>query len=443
MKGVATLRAVPSVDKLKRDPALETFSDRIRTMAAQAAVNAVREALQAGNTMDAVDFACHEAARLSKASLSRAINLSGVILHTGMGRARLAPSVAHRIAEIAASHSLLELDPDSGARGDRQTHVRSLLQELTGAEDALVVNNCAAAVLLTLRALCTGTEVLLSRGQMVEIGGSFRMPDVVRESGCTLIELGCTNRTRLSDYESRIGENTSAILRCHPSNFEIVGFHEEPSLKELANLAHRNRIILIDDVGSGCLLDTTRFGLPKEPTLADAVKLGADVVLTSGDKLLGGPQSGIILGKSDVIEKIRRHPLARTVRADKLAIAGLRGTFELYAEGRELEVPVWKYASRRASELEAIARRIASAIEGAMVAEGSSEMGGGSMPGASIPTYRVGIPSNDAAKTLEQLRKHDPPVIGRIESQIVWLDPRTLEESEVPDVMEALRSLKP
>ncbi len=438
---MSDLRKVPSVDKLKRDPALGRFPDAVRSQAARLAVAQARKSIEQGHVFDLEAFAEREALRLTAPSLKPCINASGVVLHTGLGRARLPEEAVARIAEVAGSHSAVELDLETGRRGDRQDHVRGLLIELTGAEDALVVNNCAAAVFLTLNALCSGSEVILSRGQMVEIGGSFRMPDIVRQSGCALVEVGCTNRTRLSDYANAISDQTSAILRCHPSNFAIVGFHEEPSLNELSELARSRGKFLLDDAGSGCLLDTRQFGLAKEPTLQEAVSAGADIVMASGDKLLGGPQAGLIVGKAALIKRIRAHPLARAVRVDKLTLAGLEATLRLYSQNRAQDIPVWRSLSKDLTSVKRSAQRLKRACPGSVICEGATEVGGGAMPGNSVPSWRLGIPADDADELLAALRNNDPPIIGRIEDGKVWLDLRTVEDGELRTIENALRGL--
>lgn len=424
-------RSLPSVDKLSQSPELSAFAERVRRVAARGAVSEARARLSSGGEVDGVVERAVELARsLSEASLRPAVNMSGVVLHTGLGRARLAEAAVQHVERAAKDHSSLEFDEFTGGRGDRQEHVRGLLQELTGAEDALVVNNCAAAVVLSLNALASGKEVMLSRGQMVEIGGSFRLPEIVAQSGCVLREVGTTNKTRLQDYESAFSELTAAVLRCHPSNFKIVGFHEEPSAQELAAFCAARGVFLVDDVGSGCLVDTTQYGLPHERTLGEALGDGADVVTASGDKLLGGPQAGIIVGKAPVVSKIRAHPLARAFRVDKLTIAGLEATLRLYLEGRHEEIPVWRYVGRSLDEVRDLAVTLAEAVSGEAV-EGATEIGGGSLPGVTVPTYRVGIKDNNPEDMAALLRAQPVPVVGYIQDGIFWLDPRTAEKHEV------------
>ncbi len=434
------LRTLPKVDALSRAKALERFPERVRVAAARRVVAAMREAIRSGGGLDGhtpEEMAVRAAELIEATSLRPAINLSGVILHTGLGRARLAPSVAEHVAAVARAHSTVELDAETGKRGDRQEHVRELLMQLTGAEDAHVVNNAAAAVVLSLSALASGREVILSRGQMVEIGGSFRMPEIVVQSGCRLVEVGCTNKTRLSDYTKAIGEQTGAILRCHTSNFAIVGFAGQPSLGELAKLG----VAVIDDMGTGCIVDLSPFGLPAIPTIQGSLKAGADVVTASGDKLLGGPQAGLILGRRELIEKIRVHPLARALRVDKLTLAALEATLRLYATGRQSDIPTIRYISRPLDEVREFAVRLSTCVRNSTVAQGTTAIGGGSSPDAALATWRLGLSGRSPDKLLQTLREADPPIIGRIEDDVVWLDPRTLDDDEVEIVCEVLRSL--
>lgn len=442
---MSDLRQLPKVDALANSPALQAFSPKVRVRAAREAVNLLRTEIQSGNgkALRAPELLAAEiAVSIASPGLKPAINLSGVILHTGLGRARLAPSVAEHVARVAQGHAAVEFDLETGRRGDRQDHVRALLTELTGAEDALVVNNAAAGVMLTLSALCSGLEVILSRGQMVEIGGSFRMPDIVRQSGCRLVEVGCTNKTRLSDYEEAISDDTAAILRCHPSNFKIVGFTEEPSMEELAGLCEENALDLIDDQGSGCLIGLERYGLPHQTTLPETIAAGASIAIASGDKLLGGPQAGLIVGRKELIAQIKRHPLARCARIDKLTLAALEATLRLYIEGREDEIPTLRYLGREVSEVRRMAQTLAKAYGStATVEKGTTEVGGGSAPGTELPTYRVGLETDDPETLSQRLRQSDPPIVGRIEAGKVWLDPRTLEPAELKTVAEALKRL--
>jgi L-seryl-tRNA(Ser) seleniumtransferase len=434
---------LPSVDRLSRCAGMERFSPKTRVKAARAAIARVRAGgMKDPSLRDIVSLALSIAEQCEEPAVRPAVNLSGVVLHTGLGRARLAREAAERIESVARRAATVEIDLETGGRGDRQEAVRGLLTELTGAEDALVVNNCAAAVHLVLKSLAEDEGVVLSRGQMVEIGGSFRMPDIVRDSGCRLVEVGCTNRTRLDDYRAALETGCSVVLRCHRSNFAMTGFVAEPTAKETSGLARSFGALMIDDLGSGCLVDTTRFGLPKERTLAEAVADGADVVTASGDKLLGGPQSGIILGRAELVGRIRGHPLARALRIDKLSLAGLEATLRMYAEGRESDIPVWRAMARPLSDVRRDARRLAAAFPGeSETAPGTTELGGGSLPGAGVPTWRAGLHHRSPETLLAALRRSRPPVIGRIEKDRVWLDPRAADADDIRDAVAVLRSL--
>ncbi len=441
---MSELRKLPRVDTIADSDGLSAFSRPIRVQAARSAVALARKAAIAGKALTQADvemMAISEARAIETPSLRPAINMSGVVLHTGLGRARLAPSVARLVQVVANSHSNLELDLESGERGDRQEHVRSLLCEFTGAEDALVVNNAAAGVVLALSALAAGRGVILSRGQMVEIGGAFRLPEIVRQSGCVLAEVGCTNKTRLADYKNALNEETAAILRCHPSNFKIVGFTEEPSLRELVSLAREHDILCIDDMGSGCLVDTSRFGLPKQPTLREAVGSGAHLVIASGDKLLGGPQAGLVLGSRKAIDQLAKHPLARAFRIDKLSLTALEGTLSLYKAGRELEIPCLSYLARTAAEIKRSAVALAKAYPGGNVRETLTEVGGGCAPGIGVPSYSAVMPADNADELAAKLRASSPPIISRVQESAVWLDPRTAERDEVARVVQVLKAL--
>jgi len=385
-------------------------------------------------------------------SLRYAINATGVVLHTGLGRAVLAEAARRAVAEVAQGHSMLEIDRETGERGDRIDHVRALLCRLTGAEDATVVNNNAGAVLLAVTAIAQGREVIISRGQLVEIGGAFRMPDIIAQSGAKLVEVGTTNRTRLQDYEQAITPETALLLRCHPSNFRIVGFVEEVAASELAALAHRYQLPVLDDVGSGCLIDTEQFGLAHEPTLQESIQAGCDVVTCSGDKLLGGPQAGIILGKRHIVQHIRKHPLHRALRVDKLTLAALEATLRLYLNPADAfrEIPVLRALGTPLSAIRERAnlllRRLRKVLPGGAITislrEGVSAVGGGSLPGQQLPTVLVSLkPCRFGASALARaLRWQEPAVFTRIEQEQVVLDPRTLQEQEIELVVQAVVS---
>lgn len=432
------LSDLPKVDDLSRHPGLSEFPERIRVRAARAAIDEMRRSMLDGAKVDvgqSAELAALKAKDMMKSSLQSAINMSGVILHTGLGRARMARSVADEIERVARDHSYLELDEEEGLRGDRQVHVRDFLMQLTGAEDALVVNNAAAALVLALRTLAEAKNVLLSRGQMVEIGGSFRVPEIVKQSNCHLVEVGCTNKTHLADYE--VDAETGAILVCHRSNFEIVGFTSEPSISELSSLG----VPLVDDMGTGCLVDLGRFGLPNTRTMGDSIREGAHLAIGSGDKLLGGPQAGIIVGRSDLIQRMKGHPLARALRVDKLTLAGLSATLRLYVSGQDKEIPTLHYLSRTSEEVRRLAQELAKEIGPASVMEASeSQIGGGSGPGMVLPSHRVGVQSADPESLAKRLRKSSPGLVGRIERGVFWLDPRTAEPNEIQFAAQLVKS---
>jgi L-seryl-tRNA(Ser) seleniumtransferase len=367
-----------------------------------------------------------------------------VIIHTNLGRAPLSDEALAAMAEASRGYSNLEFDLEAGARGSRYVHLEEQLRRLTGAQAALAVNNNASAVLLALSALCAGREVVISRGQLVEIGGGFRIPDVMAQSGARLVEVGTTNRTYLRDYEGAICEETAALMRVHTSNFKVTGFTKSVPLDDLARLAHGRKLWLIDDLGSGCLLDTTRFGLVREPTPQESLRAGADLALFSGDKLLGGPQAGIIVGRKEAVDLLRKHALARAVRMDKATIAGLAATLDHYLKDEALEkVPVWRMI---ATPLDAIARRARrwarAAGHDAKVVDGLSMIGGGSLPEEGLATKLLAIaPAGRPAEALaRRLRENDPPVIARIERDTLLLDPRTVHPREDKSVIEALRA---
>jgi len=350
--------------------------------------------------------------------------------------------------EASKGYANLEFDLDTGLRGHRDVHISSLLCRLTGAEDALVVNNNASAVLLALTALCKKKEVIVSRGQAVEIGGGFRIPDVMRQSGAKLVEVGTTNCTYVADYEQAITTRTAALLRVHSSNFKVVGFAEEVAVGDLVRLGDKNVLPVFDDLGSGCLLDTTKFGLSPEPRVQDSISVGAALAMFSGDKLLGGPQAGIIVGKKQLVERLRKHPLARAVRMDKTRLAGLAVTLTHYLKGEaEQKVPVWQMISMPLDEIERRAREWAAPL-GALgaVVGGESVVGGGSLPGSALPTKLVVVKGSPKAKgpslaqgLAERLRANQPPVIARIEGNALLLDPRTVLLNEDQIVLRALQ----
>ncbi len=362
------------------------------------------------------------------------INASGVILHTNLGRAPLSISAIHSMKVISQGYSNLEFNLESGKRGTRLIHAESLLQKLTGAEAALVVNNNAAAILLVLSALASKKRVIISRTQLIEIGGGFRIPDVMRQSGAKLVEIGTTNRVHLSDYQEALDIPSKLVMHAHQSNFKLVGFTEEPRLSEISDLAHKLGVIFVDDLGSGTLLYTEKYGLAHEPTVQESLKAGADIVCFSGDKLLGGPQAGIVIGRKDLIEKIKKYPLARAVRADKLCLSALTATLLHYLKDEaEREIPIWRMIAATAIQLKARAEIWATELGQGEVLMSESTVGGGSLPGECIPTWVLALKVPGIDSFIKILRQGIPPVIARTENDRILLDPRTVlpEQEEV------------
>ncbi len=443
----ALLRALPSIEQLLRRPSLESRLagvPRARAVAAlRMAVEQVRRRLLSGEARPFEDSDVDAALRLlSTPNLRPVLNATGVVLHTNLGRAPLAPEAVARVAAVARGYSNLEYDLDEGERGSRYAPVIGLLTELTGAEDAIVVNNCAGAVLLVLAALASGRECIVSRGELVEIGGAFRVPDVMRQSGCRLVEVGTTNRTRRADYESAITPETGLLVKVHRSNFALVGFTEEVSVAELAAVGRAREVPVFQDLGSGALVPLQGEGLTAEPTVRMAVADGADVVAFSGDKLLGGPQAGIIVGRKPLLARIKSHPLTRALRVDKMTVAALEATLELYRDGRPEAVPTWRMLSQRPEVLRARADRLLGllATQGlqARVAAVSGQVGGGAMPLAQLPSFACILKVEEPDVFLERLRGAEVPVIGRIADGEVLLDVRCLAEEEIGQVAEAV-----
>jgi L-seryl-tRNA(Ser) seleniumtransferase len=455
----ARLRQIPKVDALLAEPRLRELVQQVGREPVVAAIREVtgrlRLEIQAGSAPEDNDallphlcerVAAH-VATAERRTLRRAINATGVVLHTGLGRAVLSDAAAEAVSEAARSHSLLEIDPETGERGSRLDHVRGLLRELTGAPDAVVVNNNAAAVFLAISAMAVGREVIISRGQLVEIGGSFRIPDVIRSAGARLVEVGTTNKVRLRDYAAAITPETALILRVHPSNFRIVGFTEEPSLAELIGLGRERGIPVMDDLGSGALVDLTPYGLRAEPMIQAAVGEGADLVTFSGDKLLGGPQAGFVLGSEERIRQLRSHPLMRVLRLDKLTLAALQATLRLYRsqEVAFREIPTLAALSTSAEALQKQAEALARTLEGlpleVRLEQGASQVGGGALPGEDLPTTLVAVRSAEleAGELARRLRLGEPSVWGRVRKGWLLLDPRTVTPPEQQEISGALR----
>jgi L-seryl-tRNA(Ser) seleniumtransferase len=423
------LRGLPSVDTLLRDERAVSLAERHGRAAAVDAVRAaLADARQSGAAEDAGALLARAARHLDRPpSLRPALNATGVVVHTNLGRAPLAAAAIERAARVAGGYSNLEYDLAAGARGSRHAHLGSILSELTGAEDGMAVNNNAAAVMLVLAALAEGREVPISRGELIEIGDGFRIPDVLAQSGARLVEVGSTNRTRIGDYAGVLGPETGAILRVHQSNFRIVGFTDAPSLHELAELAAEHGVPVIDDLGSGQLIDLP--DLADEPTARSSVEAGATVVCFSGDKLLGGPQAGVIVGTAEAIARIRRHPLARAVRIDKLSLAALEATLELYRDPpRALrEIPVLRAVAEPASAVRERATALAERLGGTVVPT-RARVGGGAVPLLELESFACALEGGDGLAA--SLRTGDPPVVARVQEGRVLLDCRTLTDDE-------------
>jgi L-seryl-tRNA(Ser) seleniumtransferase len=393
-----------------------------------------------------------QAALASRPSLRRVVNATGVIIHTNLGRAPLARPAVEAILDVASHYSNLEYDLSRGERGKRESHCQELLSRLAGSEAAIVANNNAAAVLLILNTFAEGGEVIVSRGELVEIGGSFRIPEVMEKSGARLREVGTTNRTRISDYEKAINENTRLLLRVHPSNYRVIGFTERPSVQEIADLAKRAGIPAFEDLGSGCLVDVGKYGVKDEPVVSESLKAGISIVSFSGDKMLGGPQAGIIAGTREMIHQVRQNPLMRALRVDKSTYAALEATLRLYEQGKaESEVPVIRAmaltlnASRE--QAEQFAMKVAVATEGAFdvtVELGESIIGAGSAPQVTLPTFLLGVRAKfiSADSLHDRLRSHRVPIITRTEREKILIDLRTVAEGEETIILDALLAIK-
>jgi L-seryl-tRNA(Ser) seleniumtransferase len=449
-------RVIPSIEQLRQRPTIATLEQRHGHAATVSALrevaDAVRHEIGAGRRYAAVDEVVRDIegrvpgalARMTRGSLRPVINATGVVIHTNLGRAPLAAAARSRLNEIARGYSNLEYDLMRGGRGSRAVHAEALLQTLTGAEAAVVVNNNAAATLLILAALAAGREVVISRGELVEIGGGFRVPDVLRQSGAVLREVGTTNRTRLADYRAALGARTAMLLRVHPSNFRIEGFTERPALTDLAAAAREAGVPVVEDLGSGCLLEA----LPWEPTVQASIAAGADLVCFSGDKMLGGPQAGIIVGRTSLVRQLATHPLMRALRVDKLTLAALEGTLlEYYAGRAAINVPVPRMLLLSADAIAARATRLAEHLQAsgwrAALVPGVSAIGGGSAPGVQLATMLLAVEreSLSADALEERLRRLETPVIARIDQDRVVLDLRTVLEEQDQELAGLLASM--
>ena len=385
-------------------------------------------------------------------TLQPVINATGVILHTNLGRAPLSKAAVEAMNQVSSGYSNLEFDLETGKRGSRLDHAEDVLKKLLGVEAAVVVNNNASAVLLVLSALASKKRVIIARSQLVEIGGGFRVPDVMKQSGAKLVEAGTTNKIRLSDYQEALAgdirlsdlQSVSLVMHAHRSNFKLVGFTEEPALKEIVDVAHQAGTIVLDDLGSGALLDTAKYGLAHEPTVQESLAAGVDVICFSGDKLLGGPQAGIIVGKAGLIAKVKKHPLARAMRADKTCLAGITATLLHYLKDEaEREIPIWKMISMPLDEVKARAENWARELGADSVAESKATVGGGSLPGESFPSYVLSLSVKSPDQFLKKLRGQNPPLIARTENDKILFDPRTVLLEQDHLLLTILHSLLP
>ncbi len=445
---MSSLRDLPSVEELLQQPTVNSWITefgRVLTLEAlRSSLDQARVEFSQLNSVPArkvlLEHALLTLQIWTAPSLRPVINATGVILHTNLGRAPLSKAAIQAMQDVSGGYSNLEFDLHSGKRGSRLVHAEASLKQLTHAEAALVVNNNAAAVLLVLSALAHRHRVVISRTQLVEIGGGFRIPDVMKQSGAHLYEIGTTNRVHLADYAAAINETSPAlILHAHRSNFRIRGFTSEPTLSELAEVAHQAGIPLVDDLGSGALLDSASFGLDHEPTIYESLAAGADLICFSGDKLLGGPQAGIIIGRDDLITKLKKHPLARAVRADKLCLAALSATLLHYLKDEALrEIPIWQMIAASPDSIQKRAETWSKTLEVGEVIPSLSTIGGGSLPEETLPTYVLALPVHSPDRFLGRLRQYQTPVIGRLEANKVLFDPRTVLEHQDEELLAAI-----
>lgn len=443
-------RDIPSVDQILKHPRTEqllgAYGHAWTVSALRKVLNELRQSLpdlaEIPSDAELVNSLESILQKQSQPSLRSVINATGVLLHTNLGRAPLSQAALAAIKSVATNYSTLEYDLHKGGRGKRDVHASDLLTRLTGGESALVVNNNAAAVLLALSSLAKGKKVAISRSQLVEIGGGFRIPDVMKQSGAKLLEVGTTNRTRLADFEQAIAEGASMLLVAHQSNFKIIGFTEEPALEDLAKLANKHDVPLMVDLGSGAFLDTAKYGLAHETTVQETLAKGADLVCFSSDKLLGGPQAGILIGKADLLTKIRRHPLYRAIRADKLCLAALSATLLHYLKGEaEQAIPLYQMLSRSIESLQAQVQKWIDRLQAGSAKEGFSTIGGGSLPGETLPTCLLALKVKSPAKLAATLREATPPIIARVQDDLLLLDPRTVLPWQEETLLKSLHTV--
>ena len=447
------LRSLPSVDKLLN---MQTSAELIAEYGRPLVLDALRTILDEARTAflaknsnpvppaeTLLDLAGSRLDEWTQPTLYPVINATGVILHTNLGRAPLSKATIKAMESVARNYSTLEFDMSNGKRGSRLVHAENVLKRITGAEAAVVVNNNASAVMLILSALANRRRVVIARSQLIEIGGGFRIPDVMKQSGAKLVEVGTTNKVHLADYERALEEEpVKLVMLAHRSNFKIIGFTQEPDLDEIVRVAHAADIPVIDDLGSGTLLNTEDYGLIHERTVQESLAAGADVVCFSGDKLLGGPQAGIIVGRADLLAKIKKHPLARAVRADKVALAGIAATLMHYLKDEaEREVPIWRMISTTPETNKARAKNWTKELGQGKVVAGESTIGGGSLPGENLPTFLLELDMPKPDNFLAQLRKENPPVIARTENDKILLDPRTVLPEQEGALLVALQNV--
>ncbi len=457
---MTTLRNLPSIDSLLQTESaahlIARFGRPLTLDALRFVLDEIRTRFKTSPTVDSVSTdlilaqAESQLTAWTNSTLHPVINATGVILHTNLGRAPLSDATIRAMDSASRGYSNLEFDLETGKRGSRLIHAESLLQKLTGAESALIVNNNASAVLLILSALANKKRVIIARSQLVEIGGGFRVPDVMKQSGAKLVEVGTTNKIHLSDYEEALGESTGLVMRAHRSNFKMVGFAEEPELKDIVHITHQYNSIIVDDLGSGALYDTAKYGLAHEPTVQESMQAGADIICFSGDKLLGGPQAGIIIGKKVLLDKIKKHPLARAVRADKTCLAGLSATLTHYLKDEaEREIPVVKMMSLTLNQLKGraeawmneLGQGLALSNVEVEIESGLSTVGGGSLPDESMPTFLLSLNVKSPDKFLKKLRQQNPPIIARTENNKILLDPRTVLPEQEGALLVGLKNL--
>lgn len=446
---MSNLRDLPSVEQLLQNAThlVEAFGRPLTLDALRLTLDETRTRFKADSetALPTIDLILIQAEShliaWTAPTLQPVINATGVILHTNLGRAPLSNAAIKAMSDVAVNYSNLEYDLSKGQRGSRLIHAESVLQKLTGAESALVVNNNASAVLLVLSALANKKRVVIARSQLVEIGGGFRVPDVMKQTGAKLVEVGTTNKVNLSDYENELAD-AALVMRAHRSNFKIVGFTEEPELKHIVDISHKAGVSVVDDLGSGALIDTAKYGLAHEPTVQESLAAGVDLVCFSGDKLLGGPQAGIIIGKRELIDKIKKRPLARAVRADKTCLAGLTATLTHYLKDEaEREIPIVRMMSLTPGQVKVRAEAWREAIGHGEVAKSESTVGGGSLPEESMSTFVLALSVRSPDKFLKKMREANPPIIARTENDKVLLDPRTVLEEQDEKIISVLRSL--